>query len=100
MKYLFGNERRKKLQETISIIIAFILIVLVTLTIPIVHDYFEYNNNPFNILIEYINNIRIIGDIAFGLLLVIPWILSIVIYLVITIFYNKYTVKLMNIKIK
>ena len=88
------------MQETISIIIAFILIVLVTLTIPIVHDYFEYNNNPFNILIEYINNIRIIGDIAFGLLLVIPWILSIVIYLVITIFYNKYTVKLMNIKIK
>jgi len=86
--------------EAIVILIIFISLISTLLSIPIVTDYFEYQKNPIDILLEYIKDVRIIGDIAFGLLLIMPWILSIMFYLIIIIFYNKYTIKLMNVKVK
>jgi len=60
----------------------------------------EENINPFKDAIVAIKEIETIGDLIITILLSYTWLLATLIYGLIKIFYNRYTVSLMNVKIK
>jgi hypothetical protein len=81
------------------ILMAIILISMI-LCIPILKDYFECKENPISFWKKYYIEVKTIGDILFGVCLILPWLFSSITYLIIILFYNRYTIKLMNIKIR
>ena len=60
----------------------------------------EENINPFKEAISPIKKMETIGDLIISILLSYTWLLATLIYGLIKIFYNRYTVSLMNVKIK
>jgi len=60
----------------------------------------EENINPFKDAIVAIKEIETIGDLIITIFLSYIWLLATLIYGLVKIFYNRYTVSLMNVKIK
>ena len=85
--------------------VAICLIVLysgisIVISIYLVAEYFGNNINPFNLAKNEIKEINVIGDLFWYLFLFYGWLISVFLYYSIMIFYNKYTIFFMNIKIR
>lgn len=81
-------------------LLIFYVIVSMIISVFIIEAYFNKNINPLDFIIKEIKEIETIGDIFLCLLLSCSLIISIILYYLIKIFYNRFTIAFMNIKIR
>ena len=83
----------------VAILIVYSVISLI-ISILLICCYNENEINPFKDAIDTIKDIETIGDLIIIILLIYAWLLAVLFYGVIKIFYNKFTIALMDIKIR
>jgi len=62
--------------------------------------YIKENINPFKDAKDSIKEIETIGDLIIFILLSYAWLIAVLFYGIVKVFYNRYTISLMNVRIK